>query len=112
MYGSTLGNDFHHELDDLQKKYHFESEGIRKNYQHNYERHLKLGRTIQDLESQLDDEKRSNVILEDKYNTLVKELDAERRYRIDLEHDNAGYKEEMRRKENLNTDLNATLSKS
>lgn len=77
----------------------------------NFDRHLKLGRNIQDLEGQLDDEKRSYLLLEDKFNTLIKELDAERRYRIDLEHDNAGYKEELRRKENLLKDLDANLAK-
>jgi len=108
---SPSASNLQSDLIDIQKRYENETQEIQKSYQSNYERHLKFGRTIQELEAMLDDERRKYLLLEDKFQALMREYDSERRLRIDLDHDIASLKEELRRKEAIIQDLDVNLSK-
>jgi chromosome segregation ATPase len=70
-----------------------------------------MGRTIQELESLLDEERRKYLLLEDRYDGLLREYDSERRLRIDFDHDIGSLKEELRKKDIVLSDLDLQLSR-
>lgn len=105
------GINIESDLNELQNRYEKETNEIHKSYLSNYERQLKAGKTIQELEIILEEEKRKYVLLENRFQDLLREYDSERRLRIDLEHDVGGCKEEIRRKDLIISDLDTKLGK-
>jgi len=59
----------------------------------------------------VDEERRRYLLLEERYDGLMREYDSERRLRIDFDHDIAALKEELRRKDVVLADLDLKLNR-
>jgi len=103
--------DLDRDLREIQERYQAEAQEVQKSYQTYQEMHAKLSRTIQELEALLEEERRKNSALEERYSASLRDIDHERRIRIDLEHDNAGLREEIKRKEGIISELDFKCAK-
>jgi len=98
-------------LRDIKRRYEDEARQVQQNYEVDYTNQLSLVKTIEELQVLLDEEKRRNVDLENKYNGAVIELEKERRLRVDFEHDCSILRDELRRAEAIISDSELKISR-
>jgi hypothetical protein len=87
------------DLQELQKMYEVEGQELQKRYQNIFERYTRLGKSFQDTESALEDEKKKNAILTENYNNVLREAENDRKVRQALERDLIAYRDELKRKD-------------
>jgi len=88
-------------LRDIKRRYEDEARQVQQNYEVDYNNHISLIKTIEELQMLLEDERRRSLDYENKYNGAVIELEKERRLRMDFEHDSSVLREELRRAETI-----------
>jgi len=98
-------------LRDIKRRYEDEARQVQQNYEFDYSNHISLIKTVEELQVLLEDERRRNLELENKYNGAVLELEKERRLRVDYEHENNVLREELRRAEAIISDCDLKITK-
>jgi len=98
-------------LRDIKRRYEDEAKQVQQNYEVDFNNHLSLIKTVEELQILLEDERRRSMDLENKYNGVVIELEKERRLRMDFEYDNGGMGEELRRAESILSEYELKISR-
>jgi len=98
-------------LRDIKRRYEDEAKHVQQNYELDYNNHLNLVKTVEELEILLEEERRRNFELETKYNGAVIELDKEKRLRIDYEQEITVLKEELRRADIINSESELKIAR-
>jgi chromosome segregation ATPase len=98
-------------LMDIKRRYEDEARQVQQNYEVDFNNHANLVETIEELRILLEDERRRNIDLENKYNGCVNELEKERRLRADFEHENKVLREELRKADGIISDAELRMSR-
>jgi len=98
-------------LHTIKKRYEDEARQVQQNYEVDFNNHVSLLKTVEELQILLEEERMRSLDLENKYNGAVIELEKERRLRVDFEHECSVLSQELRRAEAIVADAELKMSR-
>jgi len=98
-------------LHTIKRRYEDEARQVQQNYEVDFNNHVSLLKTVEELQILLDEERGRSLDLENRYNAAVIELEKEKRLRTDFEHECKVLSQELRRADGIVADAELKMSR-
>lgn len=99
------------DVQDLQKMFESDAQDLKNRYQNIIDRYTRLGKTFQDLEGAVEEERKKTAVITDNFNNLVRETENDRKIRAAMERDLLGFRDELKRKDLMISEYEKQIAK-